>query len=136
MVKPLRGFGGAGVLEIVEDHAGYLSRRVQVRLACRKYVLRAFQKKSKSGIHTRAEQELREFMWLKHHSHELKNQQLGKFSLFRDQEGGGSNPLSPTNIFVPSFQELADRPIITFEPDSRSVRGLFTTTVEIRLGSA
>jgi Phage derived protein Gp49-like (DUF891) len=59
MVKPLRGFGGAGVLEIVEDHAGYLWRRVQVRLACRKYVLRAFQKKSKSGIHTpRAEIEL------------------------------------------------------------------------------
>jgi hypothetical protein len=25
--------------------------------------------------------------------------------------------LGPTNIFVPSFQELADRPIITFEPD-------------------
>jgi predicted XRE-type DNA-binding protein len=30
----------------------YLSRRVQVRLACRKYVLHAFQKKSKSGIQT------------------------------------------------------------------------------------
>jgi hypothetical protein len=34
-----------------------------------------------------AEQELREFMRLKHHSHELKNQQLGKFSLFRDPGG-------------------------------------------------
>jgi hypothetical protein len=43
------------------------------------------------------EQELREFMRLKHHSHELKNQQLGKFPLFRDQGVGGSNPLSPTN---------------------------------------
>src|SRR5260370_41590594 len=37
----------------------FLSRRVQVRLACRKYVLHAFQKKSKSGIQTpRAEIEL------------------------------------------------------------------------------
>jgi hypothetical protein len=45
-----------------------------------------------------AEQELREFMRFKHHSHELKNQQLGKFSLFRDQGVGGSNPLSPTNL--------------------------------------
>ena len=45
---------------------------------------------------------------------------LGRFPEFRDQGVGGSNPLSPTNIFL-SFQELADRPIITFEPDSRSM---------------
>ena len=45
------------------------------------------------------EQELREFMRLKHHSHELTNQQLGQFPLFRDQGVGGSNPLSPTNSF-------------------------------------
>ena len=37
-------------------------------------------------------------MRLKHHSHELKNQQLGKFPLFWDQGVGGSNPLSPTNF--------------------------------------
>ncbi len=43
-----------------------------------------------------AEQELREFIRLKRHSHELKNQQLGQSSLFRDQGVGGSNPLSPT----------------------------------------
>src|SRR5713226_2541943 len=51
--KPLRGFGGAGVLEVVEDHQGDTYRAVYtVRLAGRVYVLHAFQKKSKSGIQT------------------------------------------------------------------------------------
>jgi phage-related protein len=51
--KPLRGFGGAGVLEIVEDHAGDTYRAVyMVRLAGRVYVLHVFQKKSKIGITT------------------------------------------------------------------------------------
>jgi phage-related protein len=51
--KPLRGFGGAGVLEIVEDHAGDTYRGVYtVRLAGRVCVLHAFQKKSKHGIET------------------------------------------------------------------------------------
>jgi phage-related protein len=51
--KPLRGFGGAGVLEIVEDHRGDTYRAVYtVRLAGRIYVLHAFQKKSKTGIET------------------------------------------------------------------------------------
>ncbi len=51
--KPLRGFGGAGVLEIVEDHVGDTYRAVYtVRLAGRVYVLHAFQKKSKHGIET------------------------------------------------------------------------------------
>jgi phage-related protein len=51
--KPLRGFGGAGVLEIVEDHRGDTYRAVYtVRFAGRIYVLHAFQKKSKSGIET------------------------------------------------------------------------------------
>ncbi len=51
--KPLRGFGGAGVLEIVEDHGGDTYRAVYtVRLAGRVYVLHAFQKKSKTGIET------------------------------------------------------------------------------------
>jgi len=51
--KPLRGFGSAGVLEIVEDHRGDTYRAVYtVRLAGRVYVLHAFQKKSKSGIET------------------------------------------------------------------------------------
>jgi hypothetical protein len=45
------------------------------------------------------EQELREFMRLKHHSHGLKNQHLGGFPLFRDQGVGGSNPLSPSICF-------------------------------------
>ena len=58
--KPLRGFGGAGVLEVVEDHDGDTYRAVYtVRLAGRVYVLHAFQKKSKHGIATpKAEMDL------------------------------------------------------------------------------
>ena len=51
--KPLQGFGGAGVLEIVEDHSSGTYRAVYVaRFAGRIYVLHAFQKKSRSGIKT------------------------------------------------------------------------------------
>jgi phage-related protein len=51
--KPLKGFKGAGVLEIVEDHRGDTFRAVYtVRFAGAIYVLHAFQKKSKSGIKT------------------------------------------------------------------------------------
>ena len=58
--KPLGGFGGAGVLEIVADHAGDTFRAVYtVHFAGRLYVLHVFQKKSKSGIKTpKAELEL------------------------------------------------------------------------------
>jgi len=53
LAKPLRGFGGAGVLEIVEDHAGNTYRAVYtVRFARAVYVLHAFQKKSVRGIGT------------------------------------------------------------------------------------
>jgi phage-related protein len=51
--KPLQGFGGAGVLEIVEDHDGAAYRAVYtVRFAEVIYVLHAFQKKSKKGVAT------------------------------------------------------------------------------------
>jgi phage-related protein len=51
--KPLRGFGGAGVLEIVEDHAGDTYRAVYtVKLAGAVYVLHCFKKKSKKGVQT------------------------------------------------------------------------------------
>jgi phage-related protein len=51
--KPLKGFGGAGVLEIVDDHDGDTYRAVYtVRFAGVVYVLHAFQKKSKRGIAT------------------------------------------------------------------------------------
>ena len=51
--KPLRGFGGTGVLELVEDHDGDTYRAVYaVRFVGRVYVLHAFQKKSKKGIAT------------------------------------------------------------------------------------
>ncbi len=52
-VKPLRGFGGAGVLEVVEDEDGNTYRTIYtVRLKGRVYVLHAFQKKSRHGIAT------------------------------------------------------------------------------------
>lgn len=51
--KPLKGFSGAGVLEIVEDHDGDTYRAVYtVRFADVVYVLHVFQKKSKTGIAT------------------------------------------------------------------------------------
>ena len=52
-VKPMKGFGGAGVLEVVEDHDGDTYRAIYtVRFATAIYVLHAFQKKSKRGIAT------------------------------------------------------------------------------------
>lgn len=58
--KPLKGFKGSGVVEIVADHDGDAYRGVYtVRFAGVVYVLHAFQKKSKSGIKTpRQEMEL------------------------------------------------------------------------------
>ena len=51
--KPLKGFGGTGVLEIIEDHRGDTYRAVYtVRFAAKVYVLHVFQKKSKHGIST------------------------------------------------------------------------------------
>lgn len=53
--KPLRGFGGAGVLEVVEEHDGNAYRAVYtVRFAEAVYVLHVFQKKSTRGIATPA----------------------------------------------------------------------------------
>jgi phage-related protein len=51
--KPLRGFGGASVLEVVEDHDGSTYRAVYtVKFQGTVYVLHVFQKKSKKGIAT------------------------------------------------------------------------------------
>ena len=51
--KPLKGFGGRAVLEIVEDHRGDTYRAAYtVRYAAAIYVLHCFQKKSTSGIRT------------------------------------------------------------------------------------
>jgi phage-related protein len=48
IAKPLRGFGGAGVLELIEDDEGGTFRAVYtVRCATAVYVLHVFQKKSK-----------------------------------------------------------------------------------------
>lgn len=51
--KPLKGFGSAGIVEIVEDWRGNAYRAVYtVRFAHAVYVLHCFQKKSKRGIET------------------------------------------------------------------------------------
>jgi len=51
--KPLKGFGGAGVLEIIEDFSGNTYRAVYtVKFEHALYVLHCFQKKSKHGIRT------------------------------------------------------------------------------------
>ena len=51
--KPLKGFDGAGVLEIIEDYSGDTYRAVYtVKFHDAIYVLHCFQKKSKHGIKT------------------------------------------------------------------------------------
>jgi len=51
--KPLRGFGGGSVMEVVAQHRGDTWRAVYtVRFAEAVYVLHAFQKKSTRGIAT------------------------------------------------------------------------------------
>ena len=51
--KPLKGFGGAGVLEIMEDFDGNAFRTMYtVRFADAVYVLHAFEKRSNKGIKT------------------------------------------------------------------------------------
>ncbi len=51
--KPLKGFGGASVLEVVEDYDGDTYRAVYtVKFRDAICVLHAFQKKSKHGIAT------------------------------------------------------------------------------------
>lgn len=51
--KPLKGYGGAGVLEIVDDFDGNACRGLYtVRFPGAVYVLHAFQKKSRRGIST------------------------------------------------------------------------------------
>jgi len=51
--KPLRGFGGAGVLELIEDYRADTYRDIySVRFAYKIYVLHVFCKKAKQGIET------------------------------------------------------------------------------------
>ncbi len=51
--KPLKGFGGGGVLEVVQEYAGGAYHAVYtVRFEEAVYVLHAFQKKSRAGVKT------------------------------------------------------------------------------------
>ena len=63
--KPLKGFGSAGILEIVQDWHGDAYRAVYtVRFAQAVFVLHCFQKKSKQGIETpRADMDLIRRRW-------------------------------------------------------------------------
>lgn len=52
-VKPLSGFHGAGVLEVIENHDGNTYRAIYtVKFVGVVFVLHCFQKKSKKGIAT------------------------------------------------------------------------------------
>jgi phage-related protein len=55
--KPLKGFGGAGILEVVTDDATGTCRAVYtVKFSGAVYVLHVFQKKSRKGISTPKEE--------------------------------------------------------------------------------
>ncbi|HET9400316.1 MAG TPA: type II toxin-antitoxin system RelE/ParE family toxin [Candidatus Acidoferrales bacterium] len=55
--KPLKGFGSASVLEVVEDWEGNTFRAAYtVRFQCGVFVLHVFQKKSRRGVSTPARQ--------------------------------------------------------------------------------
>lgn len=55
--KPLKGFGGADVLEVIADDQGGTYRAVDtVKFRHAVYVLHVFQKKSKKGIATPTEE--------------------------------------------------------------------------------
>ena len=55
--KPLKGFSGAGVLEVTEDNLGDTFRAIYtVKITENIYVLHCFQKKSKRGIETRKQE--------------------------------------------------------------------------------
>lgn len=55
--KPLSGFGGRGVLEVIEDNTGGTYRAVYtIKFKEAVYVLHAFQKKSKRGKETPREE--------------------------------------------------------------------------------
>jgi phage-related protein len=73
--KPLKGFKGAGVLEVVEDFDGNTYRAIYtVKLVDVVYVLYAFQKKSKQGIATpKQDIELIEARLKRAKEHYLKN---------------------------------------------------------------
>jgi phage-related protein len=78
--KPLKGFKGAGVLEIVDDYDGDTYRAVYtVRFEFAIYVLHVFQKKSKSGISTPKQDlnlvEQRLKVAKEHHQNNYENQQ-------------------------------------------------------------
>jgi len=79
--KPLKGFGGTGVLEILEDHRGDTYRAVYtVRFAAKVYVLHVFQKKSKHGVST-PQKDI-----------DLIKERLKKAELLHEKENKGGKP--------------------------------------------
>jgi phage-related protein len=88
--KPLKGFGGAGVLEVVADERGSTFRAVYtVRFAGAVYVLHAFQKKSKHGVKTpKAE------MDLIHKRLRVAEKRYAKFRATQEKEAEGNGRAS------------------------------------------
>jgi phage-related protein len=88
--KPLKGFSGGGVLEVVENQLGDTYRCVYVvRFTEAVYVLHAFQKKSKSGIKTPKHEvdliksrlklaENKHKQWLKEKKDEIQSKEQGE----------------------------------------------------------
>lgn len=77
--KPLHGFGGAGVLEIVEDFDGSTFRAVYtVKLKHGVYALHAFQKRSTQGIKTPQREIEMIKQWLKAAEEADRSRGLGK----------------------------------------------------------
>lgn len=87
-VKPLTGFGGRGVLEVIEDDTGGTYRAIYtVKFKESVYVLHVFQKKSKKGRETPKEEmdivknrlkiaEQKHEEWLKKVKDEKKNKNI------------------------------------------------------------
>jgi len=83
--KPLKGFGGAGVLEIVEDYQTDTYRAVYtVNFPGAVYVLHVFQKKSKRGIATPKRE-----LDLVRNRYELARQHYAKLREWSEEERRG-----------------------------------------------
>jgi phage-related protein len=78
--KPLRGFDGASVLEVVEDYGGDTYRAVYtVKFAGAVYVVHAFQKKSRRGSETpKADMDLIKLRLKKAEEQHAENIKTGK----------------------------------------------------------
>lgn len=113
--KPLKGFKGTGVLEVVEDFAGDTYRAVYtVKLAGVIYILHAFQKKSKQGIATpKQDVELIETRLKRAKEHHSENYKSRKREEKMTQEIGVK--ASSGNVFADLGLENSDELLVKAE---------------------